>query len=38
MCSRSKSRPKSPSKSRQTEWTWLPSFCVLSYSMRKVGP
>ena len=37
-CSRSRSRPKSPSKSRHTEWMWLPSFCVLSYSTRNVGP
>ena len=31
-------RPKSPSKSRHTEWIWLPLFCELSYSIRKVGP
>ena len=37
-CSRSRSRPKSPVKSRHTEWTWLPSPCVLSYSIKKVGP
>ena len=37
-CSRSRSRPKSPSKSRHTEWTWLPSFWMLSYSIRNVGP
>jgi hypothetical protein len=37
-CSRSRSRPKSPLKSRHTEWMWLPSFWVLSYSTRNVGP
>ena len=37
-CSRSKSRPKSLSKSRHTEWMWLPLFCVLSNSMTNVGP
>ena len=37
-CSPSRSRPKSPSKLRQTLWTWLASFCVLSYSRRKVLP
>ena len=37
-CSRRMSRPKSPSKSRHTEWTWLPSFWMLSYSIRNVGP
>lgn len=30
--------PKSPSRSRQYECTWLALFCVLLYSMRKVGP
>ena len=37
-CSASRSRPKSPAKSRHTAWTWLASFCVLSYSSTKVGP
>ena len=37
-CSRRRSRPKSPSKSRHTEWMWLASFWVLSYSTRNVGP
>ena len=36
-CSRSRSRPKSPSKSRHTVWTWLPSFCEASYSIRNFG-
>ena len=34
-CSRSRSRPKSPLKSRHTEWMWLPSFWVLSYSIEE---
>ncbi len=38
MCSRSRSRPKSPLKSRQIECTWFPLFCVLSNSIRNVGP
>ena len=36
-CSRSRSRPKSLVKSRQTEWMWFPLFCVLSYSISNVG-
>ena len=37
-CSRSRSRPKSPLKSRQVAWTWLASFWTLQASIRKVGP
>ena len=34
----SRSRPKSPLKSRQTECTWFAAFWVLSNSTRNVGP
>src|SRR5262249_54894857 len=33
-----KSSPKSPSKSRQMQWTWFALSWVFSSSTRKVGP
>lgn len=29
---------KSPATSRQNEWMWFASLCVLLYSMMKLGP